>query len=97
RSPPSGSNSAHRCATSISMLLRRQATSMSASSQHNRIPRASSASTSSSQRSLWLADAYFVGIAPYVQALVAAARDGVDVRLMVPGASDLPVVAAISQ
>jgi len=49
------------------------------------------------QRSLWLADAYFVGIAPYVQALVAAARDGVDVRLMVPGASDLPVVAAISQ
>jgi len=49
------------------------------------------------QRSLWLADAYFVGVAPYVQALVAAARDGVDVRLLVPGASDLPVVAAISQ
>src|SRR6185503_8862315 len=39
------------------------------------------------QRSLWLADAYFVGVAPYVQALVAAARDGVDVRLLVPGAS----------
>jgi len=49
------------------------------------------------QRSLWLADAYFVGVAPYVQALVAASRDGVDVRLLVPGASDLPVVAAISQ
>ena len=49
------------------------------------------------QRSLWLADAYFVGVAPYVQALVAAARDGVDVRLLVPGASDLPVVAAMSQ
>jgi len=49
------------------------------------------------QRSLWLADAYFVGFAPYVQALVAAARDGVDVRLLVPGSSDLPVVAAMSQ
>ena len=49
------------------------------------------------QRSLWLADAYFVGVAPYVQALVAAARDGVDVRLLVPGASDLPVVARMSQ
>jgi cardiolipin synthase len=49
------------------------------------------------QRSLWLADAYFVGVAPYVQALVAAARDGVDVRLLVPGSSDLPVVAAMSQ
>jgi cardiolipin synthase A/B len=49
------------------------------------------------QRSLWLADAYFVGLTPYVQALAAAARDGVDVRLLVPGASDLPVVRAISR
>ena len=49
------------------------------------------------QHSLWLADAYFVGLAPYVQALTAAARDGVDVRLLVPGASDLPVVRAMSR
>jgi len=49
------------------------------------------------QRSLWLADAYFVGLSPYVQALSAAARDGVDVRLLVPGGSDLPAVAAISR
>jgi cardiolipin synthase A/B len=49
------------------------------------------------QQSLWLADAYFVGVAPYVQALTAAARDGVDVRLLVPGGSDLPAVAAISR
>lgn len=49
------------------------------------------------QRSLWISDAYFVGLAPYVQALIAAARDGVDVRLLVPGASDLPVVRSISQ
>lgn len=46
---------------------------------------------------LWLTDAYFVGTAAYVQALAAAARDGVDVRLLVPGASDIPVVSAVSR
>ena len=46
---------------------------------------------------LWLTDAYFVGIAPYVQALAAAARDGVDVRLLVPGSSDIPMVAGMSR
>ncbi len=49
------------------------------------------------QRTLWLADAYFVGLSPYVQALAAAARDGVDVRLLVPGASDLPFVRNLSR
>lgn len=49
-----------------------------------------------SQR-LWLTDAYFVGITPYVRALCAAALDGVDVRLLVPGASDLPVVSRLSR
>lgn len=46
---------------------------------------------------LWLTDAYFVGWAPYVQALRAAARDGVDVRLLVPGASDIAVVGTLSR
>lgn len=49
------------------------------------------------RRSLWLTDAYFVGVAPYVQALSAAARDGVDVRLLVPGTSDIPMVAGMSR
>lgn len=49
------------------------------------------------RRSLWITDAYFVGVAPYVQALAAAARDGVDVRLLVPGSSDIPAVAALSR
>ncbi|HEY4291454.1 phospholipase D-like domain-containing protein [Luteibacter sp.] len=48
-------------------------------------------------QTLWLTDAYFVGVAPYVQALSAAARDGVDVRLLVPGSSDIPVVASMSR
>jgi cardiolipin synthase len=49
------------------------------------------------RKSLWLTDAYFVGMAPYVQALVAAARDGVDVRLLVPGSSDISAVARLSR
>lgn len=49
------------------------------------------------RETLWLTDAYFVGFAPYVQALCAAARDGVDVRLLVPGSSDLKLVAQMSR
>ncbi|HXP00800.1 MAG TPA: phospholipase D-like domain-containing protein [Luteibacter sp.] len=49
------------------------------------------------RKTLWLTDAYFVGVAPYVQALSAAARDGVDVRLLVPGTSDIPMVAGMSR
>ena len=42
---------------------------------------------------LWITDAYFVGASPYVQALIAAAADEVDVRLLMPGSgTDLPVV-----
>jgi len=44
------------------------------------------------RRTLWLTDAYFVGLPSYVQALRAAAMDGVDVRLLVPGSSDLGIV-----
>jgi len=46
---------------------------------------------------LWLTDAYFVGTAAYTQALRAAARDGVDVRLLVPGASDIPAISPLSR
>jgi cardiolipin synthase len=48
-------------------------------------------------RTLWLADAYYVGIPAYVDALRRAAGDGVDVRLLVPGASDLPITQAFSR
>ena len=49
------------------------------------------------RRSLWLTDAYFVGTTAYVRTLCDAARDGVDVRLLVPGASDIPVAKALSR
>jgi cardiolipin synthase len=47
---------------------------------------------------LWITDAYFVGASPYVQALVAASLDGVDVRLLLPGSgTDLPVVQQLTR
>jgi cardiolipin synthase len=49
------------------------------------------------RRNLWLTDAYFVGTTSYVQSLRAAARDGVDVRLLVPGASDIPALSPLSR
>ena len=49
------------------------------------------------RKTLWLTDAYFVGVAIYVQALRAAALDGVDVRLLVPGASDIPLLPTLSR
>jgi phosphatidylserine/phosphatidylglycerophosphate/cardiolipin synthase-like enzyme len=41
------------------------------------------------RRSLWITDAYFLGHGPYVEALGRAARDGVDVRLLLPQGSDV--------
>ncbi|HKW02242.1 MAG TPA: phospholipase D-like domain-containing protein [Vicinamibacterales bacterium] len=49
------------------------------------------------RRTLWLTDAYYAGTTPYVQALRAAAEDGVDVRLLVPGSSDVPIVSPLSR
>jgi len=49
------------------------------------------------RRTLWLADAYFAGMPSYVQALRSAALDGVDVRLLVPGVSDLPWLRPLSR
>jgi cardiolipin synthase A/B len=49
------------------------------------------------RRSIWFTDAYFVGTTPYLQALAAAAADGVDVRLLVPRVSDVPFVRSLSR
>ena len=48
-------------------------------------------------RSLWLTDGYFVATTGYVRALSAAAKAGVDVRLLVPGSSNWPLVGALSK
>ncbi len=49
------------------------------------------------RESIWLTDAYFVGTSSYVQALCAAAADGVDVRLLLPRAGDVPFIRAVSR
>ena len=49
------------------------------------------------RKRLWLTDAYFVATSAYVQALRAAAKDRVDVRLLVPGASDIPALSPLSR
>jgi cardiolipin synthase len=46
---------------------------------------------------LWLTDAYYAGTTVYVQALTAAARDDVDVRLLVPNGTDIPVLRPLSR
>lgn len=42
--------------------------------------------------SIWLTDAYFIGIPSYLQALKDAAEDGVDVRILVPQSTDLGLI-----
>ena len=46
---------------------------------------------------LWLSDAYYAGTTSYVQALRAAAQDGVDVRLLVPNATDIPLLRPLTR
>jgi len=49
------------------------------------------------RKRLWLSDAYYAGTTSYVQALRAAAKDGVDVRLLLPNSTDIPLVKALSR
>jgi len=46
----------------------------------------------SARQRLWITDAYLIAPPPLYAALLDAARDGVDVRLLVPGTSDLAVL-----
>jgi cardiolipin synthase A/B len=46
---------------------------------------------------MWIADAYFLSAPTLNQALMSAARDGVDVRILLPATNDLRWVAALSR
>lgn len=46
---------------------------------------------------VWLTDAYYAGTTSYAQSLMGAARAGVDVRLLVPGASDIALLKPLSR
>ena len=49
------------------------------------------------RKRIWLTDAYYAGMPTFVQALRAAAKDGVDVRLLVPNGTDIPVLRPLSR
>jgi len=49
------------------------------------------------ERRLWVTDAYFLSIPILTQSLMAAARDGVDVRVLVPATNDLPLIGTLSR
>jgi len=53
--------------------------------------------TALARKRLWLTDAYYAATTSYVQALRAAASDGVDVRLLVPNGTDIPLLRPLSQ
>ena len=55
-----------------------------------RISRALQIQAVSAERSIWIASAYFMPSASEVEALTGAARDGVDVRVLVPSRYDHP-------
>ena len=44
------------------------------------------------QETMWLTDAYFVGVPSYLQSLKDASKDGVDVRILVPQSTDIAII-----
>jgi cardiolipin synthase len=48
-------------------------------------------------RRMWIADAYFLSAPTLTQALMSAARDGVDVRILLPATNDVRWVGALSR
>jgi cardiolipin synthase len=62
-----------------------------------RIARALQMQAISAQRSIWIATAYFAPSWSEVEALTGAARDGVDVRILVPSRNDHPWVTLLTR
>jgi cardiolipin synthase A/B len=53
--------------------------------------------TAGVERRLWITDAYFLSVPILTQALMASARDGVDVRVLVPATNDIPWIGRASR
>jgi cardiolipin synthase A/B len=58
----------------------------------NEISAVMSALVGASRRRLWITNAYFAPRPIAIRGLISAARRGVDVRLLLPGQSDVPIV-----
>jgi cardiolipin synthase len=52
---------------------------------------------SRARESIWITDAYFVAPRPISEGLAAAARQGVDVRILVPAHNNWPIVGSVSR
>ena len=63
----------------------------------SRVYRASQLIAASARERIWITDPYFVAPRPVSEALMAAARDGVDVRILVPGHNNWPWVGSLSR
>ena len=44
------------------------------------------------RESMWITDAYFIGVPSYLQSLQSAAQDGIDVRVLVPQSTDIALI-----
>jgi cardiolipin synthase len=49
------------------------------------------------ERRIWIADAYFLATPILREAIMAAAHDGVDVRILLPSTNDVPLVGPLSR
>lgn len=63
----------------------------------SRVYRATQLIAASAKRTLWITDPYFVAPRPVSEALAAAARDGVDVRILLPAHNNWPWVGSLSR
>jgi len=64
---------------------------------HSRIYRAVELLTATVSERLWITDAYLVAPPALYAGLVDAAHGGVDVRLLLPGTSDIPIVRGLTR
>jgi cardiolipin synthase A/B len=62
-----------------------------------RVARALQLQAISAERSIWIATAYFAPSPAEIEALNGAARDGVDVRILVPGRTDHPWMSLLAR
>jgi cardiolipin synthase len=65
--------------------------------QRSRVYRATQLTASMARDRLWITDPYFLAPRPVSEALMAAARDGVDVRVLVPEHNNWPWMGGLSR
>lgn len=63
----------------------------------SRVYRATQLIAASARERIWITDPYFVAPRPVSEALMSAARDGVDVRILVPAHNNWPWVGSLSR